>query len=364
MRLIVDAHLDLAWNTASFDRDLTLPLAAVREAESAMDDGAHRGRGTVCFPEMRRAGIAVCIATLLARSGPEHQRQQRYARTDLDYATRLGCHAAAHAQFACYLHWERVGQITLLRTRRDLQRHWQRWQAADRYDDLPIGVILSMEGADPVLSPDDLEPWWQMGLRAIEPAHYGRSHYASGTATEGPLTAAGRVLLTEMQRQGICLDVTHLSDESMREALDLYDGPVWASHHNCRALVPGDRQLTDQQIGQLCSRGAVIGAALDAWMLAPGWIKGQSDPATVALSQVVDHIDRVCQLAGDALHAGIGSDLDGGFGTEQTPGDLDSIADLQRLAQTMADRGYSDTDIDNIFHANWLRLLTGSLPEA
>lgn len=364
LRLIFDAHLDLAWNTASFDRDLTLSLGAMRSEEAVMNDVRFRGRGTVTFPEMRRGGIAVCVATLLSRSGPEHSRQPRYARGDLDFATRLGCHAAAHGQYACYRHWEATGEIVLIRTGEALHRHWQRWQGADRYDDLPIGVILSMEGADPVMAPETLDQWWEMGLRAIEPAHYGRSHYASGTATSGPLTAAGRALLAEMQRVGIALDVTHLSDDSLQEALDLYDGPVWASHHNCRALVPGDRQLTDQQIARLCQRGGVIGAALDAWMLSPDWVKGESDPSMVSLSDVAHHIDRVCQIAGDSLHAGIGSDLDGGFGTEQTPGDLNSIADLQRLADLLQSRGYSDHDIDRIFHGNWLRRLGESLPAA
>lgn len=364
MRLILDGHLDLAWNTASFDRDLTLSLDAMRHEEAAMEDAPFRGRGTVTFPEMRRGGIAICVATLLSRRGPEHRRQARYARGDLDYATRLGCHAAAHGQYACYRHWEATGEIVLIRTRDGLQRHWQQWRAAENYDDLPVGVILSMEGADPVMSPEMLDCWWEMGLRAIEPAHYGRSHYASGTGTAGPLTAAGRALLAEMQRLGIALDVTHLSDESLQQALDLYDGPVWASHHNCRELVPGDRQLTDPQIARLCERGGVIGAALDAWMLNRDWVKGQSSPATVSLEDVANHIDHVCQIAGDSLHAGIGSDLDGGFGTEQTPGDLNSIADLQRLAHLLHSRGYTDADVDGVFHGNWLRLWGKSLPVA
>lgn len=363
MRPIFDSHLDLAWNATSFDRDLSLSLADMRRAEAEMTDGPMRGRGTVTFPEMRRAGIAVCIATLLARSGPEHVRKRRYQRTDLDSPTRLACHAAAHGQYACYQYWESVGEIRMLRTRGDLARHWEEWSSANDPAALPIGVILSMEGADPVLSPETLDAWWEMGLRAIEPAHYGRSHYASGTATEGPLTAAGRELLKQMQRVGIALDVTHLADESMAQALNLYEGPVWASHHNCRELVPGDRQLTDEQIRLLCERDGVIGAVLDAWMLVPGWIISESQPELASLTHLADHIDRVCQIAGDALHSGIGSDLDGGFGTEQTPADLDSIADLQKLAGILADRGYSDEDIDNIFYHNWHRLLMKSLPE-
>lgn len=361
-RLIFDAHLDLAWNAASFDRDLTQSLADLQAAENAMDDIRARGRATVTFPEMRRAGIAICIATLLARSGPEHQRQRAYRRIDLDYPTRLGCYAAAYGQLACYRHWEAQGEIKLLRTKEDLRKHEALWRESEVHERLPIGVILSMEGADPVLHPDTLDEWWQIGLRAIGPAHYARSHYASGTGTEGPLTPAGVELLKQMQRLGIVLDVTHLSDESMAQALDQYEGPVWASHHNCRSLVPGDRQLTDDQIRQLIAREAVIGLALDAWMLLPGWVRGQTDPASVSMSDAANHIDHICQIAGNTRHAGIGSDLDGGFGTEQTPGDLNTIADLHLLVEILLQRGYRDSDIEAIFIGNWMRRLESALP--
>src|SRR5438045_861488 len=140
------------------------------------------------------------------------------------------------------------------------------------------------------------------------------------------------------------VDVTHLCDPSLSQALDVFGGRVLASHHNCRALVPGDRQLADEQIRQLVRRGAVIGAALDAWMLYPGWVRRQTRPEVVGLAAVADHVDHVCQLAGSARHAGIGSDLDGGFGTEQTPRDLDTIADLQKLADILLARGYGDGD--------------------
>jgi membrane dipeptidase len=148
----------------------------------------------------------------------------------------------------------------------------------------------------------------------------------------------------------------------MRQALDLYDGPVLASHHNCRALVPGDRQLSDEQIKELVTRGAVIGAALDAWMLYPGWERGKTQPQVVGLEAVADHIDHVCQIAGDANHAGIGSDLDGGFGNEQTPRDLQRYRDLGRLGDILAARGYSADDLDLIFHGNWLRFFRANLP--
>lgn len=361
-RLLFDAHLDLAWNAASFDRDLSLPLDEMREAENHMSDLPARGRATVTFPEMRRSGIFCCIATLLSRSGPEHRRQPSYRRIDLDYPTRLGCHAAAIGQWACYRYWQSIGEIRMITTREELVEHHKLWKNAADRDSLPIGVILSMEGADPIVDPETLAQWWDLGLRAIGPAHYGRSHYAAGTGSTGPLTDAGRALLRQMQELGVSLDVTHLSDDSMAEALDLFEGPVWASHHNCRSLVPGDRQLTDDQIRRICARDAVIGLALDAWMLLPGWVRRQSDPSDVSLEDAVNHIDHVCQLVGTTRHSGIGSDLDGGFGTEQTPGDLATIYGLRKIEDLLSDRGYSDEDIDAIFYGNWLRRLSETLP--
>jgi membrane dipeptidase len=365
MRLMIDAHLDLALNAINYDRDLRLPLAQMNEAEATMDDGPFRGRGTVTLPEMRRAGIAVCIVTLLARSGPRHERQRRYLRADLDHAAREGAYAACHAQLAYYRLMERRGELRMIATAAELDEHWQLWRETtpDARQKLPIGAILSMEGADPILHTGDLEYWWNLGLRAIGPAHYGYSHYAAGTAVEGPLTPDGAALLAHMQRLGMILDVTHLSDQSMVEALNRFEGHLWASHHNCRALVPWQRQLTDNQIQRLAERDAVIGIAFDAIMLHAGWVRGETSPEVLDISAAADHIDHICQLAGDVRYVGIGTDLDGAYGTEQTPRDLKSIADVHKLEEILARRGYSGDDIDAIFFGNWLRKLRQALPQ-
>ena len=163
-----------------------------------------------------------------------------------------------------------------------------------------------------------------------------------------------------MDRLGIILDVTHLTDEGFHGSLiALCKGPVWASHHNCRALVPHQRQLTDDQIRQLTERGAVIGGCFDAWMMKPGFTQRMSSPAQfgISLDTIIDHYDHICQLTGNSQHIAIGSDLDGTYGTEQSPTDLDTIADLQNLTGLLAKRGYSAEDIENIFYKNWLRFL-------
>src|SRR5947207_957211 len=150
---------------------------------------------------------------------------------------------------------------------------------------------------------------------------------------------------------------SRLNLDYMNQALDAFGGPVLASHNNCRELVPDGRQFSDEQIRRLLDRGAVIGAALDAWMLAPGWVKGKTSREVIALDAVADHIDHVCQLAGNARHAAIGSDLDGGFGTEQVPTGLDRISDLQRLDAILSDRGYPPEALDALLPGNWLRFL-------
>ena len=193
--------------------------------------------------------------------------------------------------------------------------------------------------------------------------HYGPGIYGHGTDDEGPLTPKGRELLREMERLGIFLDTTHYCDESFWDALDHFSGPVWASHSNCRSLANWNRQYNDEQIKELIGRGAVIGMVFDAIMMVHGWAHRRSTPAEFGLKieQICEHIDHICQIAGNARHVGIGTDLDGGFGTEQTPMDLDSIADIATLAPLLAARGYKPEDIEGILHGNFLRFLSEHL---
>ena len=361
MRPIVDAHLDLAWNAVQWDRDLTQSLEAVRTAESHMTDHRARGRGTVTLPELRRARVGVCLGTVLARAKPNVCPPAGFGRRDLDYRWPATAYSVARGQLAYYELLERQGHVRIIRTAADLRRHWQSWTAAPDHE--PLGLIAAMEGADPIVTPAQAGTWFAAGLRCVGIAHYGQGVYAMGTGGEGPLTPAGRELLAEFERLGMVVDLTHCAEPGFFEVLDRFGGAVHASHNMCRHLVPADRQFSDEQIRRLIARGAVIGMALDAWMLHPGWVIGRTLPEVVSLQAVADHVDHVCQLAGNANHVGIGSDLDGGFGTEQVPHDLDSIADLQKLGDILKSRGYADTDIDGIFYTNWLRFLEAALPQ-
>ncbi len=374
MRLILDAHLDLAWNALSFDRDQLQSIEELRRREASLT-GKARGRCTVSLPEMRRAGVGVCLGTVLCRAFPQERFSGDYSRgptawpaersdvilrEDLDYVNQTVASSMGRGQLEYYLLLEEQGHLELIKTKTDLDRVWAAW-AADRADS-PIGCILSMEGCDPIMEPSQAELWFERGLRTACVAHYGPSAYAMGTGGDGPLTPAGRDLVKEFDRLGVILDLVHTADRAFAEALEIYGRPVFCSHGNCRALTPGDRQLSDEQIRAIVGRGGVIGAVCDAWMIVPDFVRGDEDHGAT-FERLADHVDHVCQIAGSARHAGIGSDLDGGFGTEQTPRDLETIYDLHGFGETLAKRGYSDADLDGIFHGNFLRFFRETLPE-
>jgi membrane dipeptidase len=367
--LIADAHLDLAMNALEWNRDLTQPIDDIRARERQMTDKPDRGRGTVSFGEMRRGCVALCVATQIARYVAPHNPLRGWHSPEQAWAMTQG-------QLAWYRAMEERGELVQIADRAALDAHVDRWrQLADPSAEssvpnpeptvpspeprAPIGYLLSLEGADSLVTLAHLERAYAQGLRAVGPAHYGPGVYANGTDASGDMGARGRELLKEMERLSVILDVTHLCDDSFRDALDHCRGPLWASHSNCRALVPHNRQLSDDQIRELVQRDAVIGVAFDAWMLAPGWVRGSTIPelAGITLATVADHIDHICQIAGDARHCAIGSDLDGAFGREQCPADVGTIADLARLPALLAARGYSAGDVESIAHGNIIRFL-------
>src|SRR5262245_14359959 len=312
--LIFDWHLDLSWNALEWNRDLTLPVAEIRRREVAAGyQGQGRGTNTVSLPALREGHVAVVSATLLAR----HDR----AGVQLSFIPKSGfesaeaSYATAVGQLAYYRALERCGLVRILSDWPALDAHVRAWQAyldaGQAGEPPPLGFVISMEGADPILTPDDLDAWWDAGLRILSLSHYGVSRYSHGTGFPGPLNEPAPALLRAMERVGMVLDVTHLADEAMDQVFDQFGGVLIASHHNCRALVDRQRQLRDADIRRIVERGGVIGAAFDVWMLDPGCGQGPGKVRRVAtLESVADHIDHVCQIAGAARHAAIGADLD------------------------------------------------------
>lgn len=348
----IDAHLDLSMNAMEWNRDITRPLEEINAREQGLTDKPDRGNGTVSLPELRKGNVGLVVATQIARFvAPDnslpgwHSPQQAWAHTQ--------------GQLAWYRAMEQQGELRQIRNWQQLETHLTYWNEGEDKSQKAIGYILSLEGADSIVSLDYLETAYENGLRALGPAHYGPGRYAYGTDSSAPLSRQGKDLLRKMDELGIILDATHLCDLAFWDALDHFQGPVWASHNNCRALVDHNRQFSDEMIKALIARGAVIGGVFDAWMLSPGWIRGESTPKErkVTLSTLLDHFDHICQLAGNANHIGIGSDLDGAFGKEQCPSDLETIADLQKIPNLLLARGYSDEDTQKVMHGNWLRFL-------
>jgi membrane dipeptidase len=348
----IDIHLDLSMNAMEWNRNLRLPVSDINSRESGKTDMPGRAGATVSLPAMREGNIGLVVATQLARyvapgnplSG-WHSPEQAWAQTQ--------------GQLAWYRGMEEAGEMVQIRDLEQLEKHLSLWKDESITSQKPVGYILSLEGADSLVTLEYLERAYAYGLRALGPAHYGPGRYANGTDATGKMGENGISLLKEMDRLHMILDATHLCDDAFWQALDIFKGPVWASHNNCRSIVDHNRQYSDDMIKALIERGAIIGAAMDAWMIVPGWVRKQSTPlqAGCNLASLVNHIDHICQLAGNAKHICIGSDLDGGFGKEQCPYDIDTIADLQKFPALLASRGYTTQDIEDFMHGNAMRFI-------
>ena len=358
--LIIDGDYPAAHGALNVNRDLRQPIADVWAAEAGSQNMA-----MASLPEMRRGRIAAALVKVavdtLRGDDPMGVRSDENA------------YALAQAQLAYYQILEARGEVRLLKTGTAFESHMRTWSQATDYANLPIGMVLGMEGADPILEVDQVHEWWEAGLRVISLGHYGVSAYAHGTGRPGGLLPGAEPLLREMESLGIILDMTHTSDEAFWQALDIFGGPVLASHTNCRALVPGERQFSDEQICAILKRGAVIGTSMDTWMLYPEgnpdwgaseWPSRRSryPREAVTLEQVADHMDHINQLAGNSLHSAIGGDTDGQGGLDGAPHGIDSVADYQKIAAFLERRGYAHDDISNMMHGNWQRFFQTWLP--
>lgn len=348
----IDAHLDLSMNAMEWNRDLRLPIEVIREREKNKTDKADRGKGTVNFTELKKGNIGLVVATQIARYVAPENPLPGWQSPEQAWAQTQG-------QLAWYKAMENQGELVMIKDNDGLDQHLALWMNEAPNQTKPIGYILSLEGADSLVTLDYLHVAHGYGLRALGPAHYGPGRYANGTDATGHLNQQGKDLLREMDKLKLILDATHLCDDAFWDAMEIFTGPVWASHNNCRALVNHNRQFSDDMIKVLIERGAVIGGAFDAWMIVPGWERGKSLPQQMdcTIEKVLDHMDHICQLAGNVQHVGLGTDLDGGYGREQSPYDLDSIADLQRIPAMLTKRGYTNEDIENIMYGNWLRFI-------
>ncbi len=347
MRWIIDGHEDLAWNAVMLGRDLAAPVATIRQAEGPVP--AHGdGTATVSLPALRAADVRVVLATLFVLP-------QRPGRDPVRcYHSPEEAHCQAIAQLEYYEHSAAVGEVTLLHTADDL--------AAAVAQRVPTpGLVLLMEGADPLRTPDDLSLFVERGVRSIGLSWKG-TRYAGGTDEPGPLTLLGETLLREMERLGVALDLSHLADVACWQALRRFRGRVIASHANCRALSPGDRQLSDDLIRAIADRDGAVGLVMYNRFIRPDWDSSAGKDA-VRLADLAAHARYIADLVGPRYVA-LGTDLDGGLGREDVPREIDTVLDLPRFADALANAGFTRLEIDGVLGENWRRVLSGILPSA
>jgi len=359
--LIVDAHEDLAYNALCFGRDYTRPAAETRRIEKSSGSEAPRfaGETLIGWPDFQRGRVALVFGTLFAT--PVRRKEGDWDR--ISYADFNTAHRLYRAQLDYYheLVDRHPEQFRLVGSRAEVEAVLAGW--AGPGETHPVGLLPLMEGAEGVRALSELEEWWELGVRIIGPAWAG-TRFCGGTRDPGPLTDEGRRLLHAMAETGFTLDLSHMDPLSARQALDLYPGPILASHANAAALLPGydgNRLLPDDVIRGLIERGGAIGVVPFCQFLDGRWKKGDKRDG-ITLERLADHIDHICQLAGDARHVGLGSDFDGGFGLSSVPTDVDTIADLQKLGPILSARGYNDDDTAAVFGGNWLARLKTCLP--
>jgi len=354
--MIVDGHEDIAWNILTFRRDYSQPNRAIRQREQSTPIPQQNGNTLLGKDAWCDGDVGIIFATLFvspARSmlgewETESYRDQKEAN---DHALR---------QLDVYRRLSDEGPFCIIETRTDLEACLKARAEAGPAAEKPIGLILLMEGADPILEPAQVAEWYDRGVRLVGPA-WESTRYAGGTHEPGPLTNDGLRLLDRMQELGIILDLSHLSEEGYYQAIDRYEGQVIASHSNPRRFLPGERGLSDPMIRLLAERGGVLGVLPYNKFLKPTWRRG--DPKSlVTLLDVADVIDHICQLTGDAEHVALGSDFDGGFGLEHVPAEIDTVADLNKLQAVLAGRGYEQKQIAAVLSDNWLRVLRTGLP--
>ena len=357
MSLIVDAHEDIAWNMLCYGRDYTRSAHATRALEAGQPHLKETGSAMLGLPEWLQANVAVIFATLFV----EPQRSPFISPRSMSYVTPDEAFGHAMKQMD---HYRRLADqhraFRVVYAQKDLDEVLAAWEGASQPQ---IGLVMLMENADPIRTPDEVERWHAEGLRLIGPAWMG-TRYCGGTGEPGPLTDDGARLLRHMQDLNMTLDLSHMAEQAFYQSIDTYGGPLIASHANPRAYVDGDRQLSDDMIRALVQRDGVIGSVPFNTFLVKDWSRKRGDPKDAAgIDHVVRAIDRVCQIAGDARHAGLGTDLDGGFGAESTPAGIDTVADLPRIGDALRTAGFTPADVDAVMGGNWLRLLRQTLPD-
>jgi membrane dipeptidase len=349
---IIDAHLDLAYNAVR-GRDLMLPAR-----QQTPDDA---GTPAVGLPDL--AGAAMICATIFCE--PASARGPEHGYRGPDEANAMGL-----AQLQWYLEQKQAGRMKIVTAAADVPQPASGHESEisdlksqisnlkSQISSPPLPAILLLEGADALRGEDDVAAWFAAGLRIVGLAWH-RTRLAGGTGEPGPLTSEGVDLVRILDRFGIIHDISHLAEESFWQLIEIGAGPVMASHSNCRSLVPGDRQLSDEMIRAIAARGGVIGINFyDKFLLPPE----QRSQRRACLADAVKHARHTCDVIGDANHVGLGTDIDGGFGSENLPAQIATWGDLPAMADALRAGGFSDANVAATMGGNWAEFFRRSLP--
>jgi membrane dipeptidase len=349
--IILDAHQDIAFNEMLYNRDYRQSALTHREREADTIPAA-----TLGLPDALLGRVALVFGTLFAAPESKFMRSLGVE----GYTTPKGAYQQAMKQMDYYQRLsDEDDRVRLVRTQAELDAVLATWDEGTDAVDHKQGLVILMEGADPIIEPQQFAEWYERGVRVVGTA-WGRTRYSGGTGEPGGLTTAGRDLLNVMADYNAILDLSHMAEQAFYESLDAYPGPIIASHSNPRRFCNSDRHLSDDMIQRLAARDGVMGVVLYNRFLNDSWKHGDRP---LSVSVVLDAIDHICQIAGDARHVGIGSDFDGGFGADSIPEELDTVGDLVEIAKGLRQRGYDETHIQQIMSDNMLRKLREGLPD-
>lgn len=349
--IIVDAHEDIAYNHVCFGRDYTRSALEKRRLEAGRYPVPMLG-----MPDAMLGRVAIVFATLFV--SPSYSKPSPWPEPTYHNAREAYTHAMTQLDYYHKLADESE-KITLIQESSDLDAVLATWKRGEQLKGRKHGLVILMEGADPILEPRQFEEWYERGVRIVGPA-WMHTRYSAGTGAGGGLTHLGHELLEIMANYNAILDVSHMAEHAFMEAVDRYTGSVIASHSNPRRFCDTDRHLSDQMIVRLAERDGVMGIVMFNGFFKRDW-RQTDKPGTVTMTHVLDAIDHVCQVTGSAAHVGIGSDFDGGFGAESTPDELDSVSDLWNIGAGLRTRGYTEDDIAAILGENMLRKLREAL---
>ena len=353
--IIVDAHVDLGYNIVNFGRDYTRSALDIRADTAGTPAQRVQGQAMLGLPELLAGRMALVwgVIYVMPQSSVRSPLQiANYGSPDEAAAWGQVMHEAILDFIASSDH------LMLVKNQTDLDVVLESWEQDIPDEERRVGVMLAMEGADPIRSPDELAAWYAGGLRSVG-LSWGRTQYAGSNSMDGPLTTAGVELLERMREYNMIFDTAHLSEAAFWDAMSVWDDVVVNSHSALRHYLPTERGFSDDQIRAIIERDGVFGIGLYNGF----YEQNTRNAFLIVLDDVLDAITYVCELAGNCDHVAIGSDLDGGFGAELAPQGIDTIADLQQIPTGLKLRGFSDAQIDAICHGNWLRILRQSLPE-